>query len=98
MTHLEQTSRTSPARGADTLSNGRRREALAALREAGEPLALADLAHDLVVGGRGAATSAADFDAVERRYVGLYHVDVPKLAAAGVVEFDAARRVVGLAD
>lgn len=81
---------------ADGLSNARRREALAVLREAAAPLALADLAADLAEREAGPAAGAPNYDAIQRRYVMLYHTHVPKLVDAGLVEFDADRRIVSL--
>ena len=81
---------------ADGLSNARRRETLAVLRDAGAPLALADLAADLVEREAGPAAGAPDYDAIQRWCVMLYHTHVPKLADAGLVEFDADRRIVSI--
>ena len=80
----------------DGLANERRRAALAVLGEAAAPLALADLAADLVERERGPATGAPDHAAIRRCYVSLYHRHVPKLVEAGLVEFDADRRTVTL--
>lgn len=91
MSRLEVTSGTEPP-----VSNARRREALRVLRETGEPLALADLAADLV--GPAPQGAAPDYEAIRDCRLVLYHVDVPKLAEAGAVEFDADRFVVGAAE
>lgn len=94
MTQLESESGGSAPGPADGLANERRRAALAVLREAEAPLALADLAADLVARER--ASTAPDHEAVQRCYVSLYHRHVPKLVDAGLVEFDADRRTVAL--
>jgi hypothetical protein len=73
-------------------SNARRREALTVLREAGAPLALADLAADIVAAER--PGGAPDYDAIQQCRIMLYHVHVPRLVEAGAVEFDPARQVV----
>ena len=97
MTQLESWStRSGPGSAADP-ANERRRAVLAVLRAAATPLAMADLAADLVAREEGSAAEAPDYEAVQRCYVSLYHRHVPKLAAAGLVEFDADRRVVSLA-
>ena len=81
----------------DSLSDPRRRAVVAVLEDAAAPLALADLASDLVERERGPAGGDPDYEAIQRRYVMLYHRHVPKLVDAGLVEFDADRRVVALA-
>ena len=96
MTQLDSQFAASDPESAHGLSSARRREVVAVLREAGTPLALADLAADLVEREAGPAAGAPDYDAIQRRYVMLYHTHVPKLVDAGLVEFDADRRVVSL--
>ncbi|QLD89390.1 hypothetical protein HWV07_10255 [Natronomonas salina] len=96
MTQLDSQFAASDPAVADGLSNARRRGTLAVLREAGAPLALADLAADLVDREAGPVAGAPDYDAIQRQYVILYHTHVPKLVEAGLVEFDADRRIVSL--
>lgn len=76
----------------------RRRETLGILREASEPMAIADIAQDLFLDGRASPESDADFEGIERRYIQLYHVDVPKMVQAGLVEYDQERKVVSVAE
>lgn len=74
------------------LSSERRRETLRVLR--GEPgtLALESLASS--VAERVAGTEPADPDTIERTAIGLHHNDLPKLADAGVVDYDPASGLV----
>lgn len=62
------------------------------------PLDQVDLAQDLCLDGGARPSSDAEFEAIERCYVGLYHLDVPKMADAGLVEFDSDRRSVAPAE
>ena len=96
MTQLDSQFAASDPESAEGPSNERRREIVAVLREARTPLALADLAADLVEREEGPAAGAPDYDTIQRRYVMLYHTHVPKLVGAGLVEFDADRRIVSL--
>lgn len=98
MAHLTPTSGRPSAELARVLSTERRREALAILQKVDGPLALADLAQDLCMDDGGEPVTDADFEAVQRCYTRLYHVDVPKLADVGVVTFDTDRMVVGPAE
>lgn len=98
MAHLTPTSGRSNTEMADVLSRKRRREALAILQNVGAPVALADLARDLWTGDADGPVSEADFEAVERCYARLYHVDVPKLVDVGVVTFDPDRMVVSASE
>lgn len=96
MTRLDSQFAAADPESVDGLSNARRRGVLAVLREAAAPLALADLAADLVEREDRPAAGPPDYDAIQRRYVMLYHTHVPRLVDAGLVEFDADRRVVSL--
>lgn len=80
------------------LSHHERREALNILRTAGRPLALADLAVEL-------ARKLEDFDSkveekerAERSKLELYHRHIPRLAEAGLLDYDEDRNVVALTD
>lgn len=80
------------------ISHHQRREALNVLHEANSPLAVADLAGDLV---RQLEECPDDLEAnrqTERLKIELYHCHLPKLAAAGLVTFDPKRNVVSLTD
>ncbi|MFB6129900.1 MAG: hypothetical protein ABEJ28_03655 [Salinigranum sp.] len=75
------------------LAESRRRVLLTRLSEADGPVPLATLA-------RGVARAESDgsgevsTDAVQQVYLTLYHVHVPKLAAAALVRFDEERNAV----
>lgn len=75
------------------LADAHRRQVLAALESAGSATPLPELAR-IVARSEG----AVDADAVERVHLRLYHVHVPKLAAAGYVGYDEQRDVVELTD
>lgn len=74
----------------DVLTHQRRRRVLALLRGTDGPASLSEVAAEL------AADEACD-DPAERVEISLYHRHVPKLAAAGLVAFDADRRTLTLA-
>lgn len=78
------------------LADERRRETFRLLREAGSPLSVMDLAVELA--GEGTPTSDAAGDRVRDLRIQLYHRDLPRLADAGLVEFDSERRVAVIAD
>lgn len=87
----------------DVLSDRRRRFVLSRLATRAVPMAVADLAADLVRHERGTSDdgrSDAEVpgDRLEEYHIALHHVHVPKLAAAGIVEHDRERNTVELAD
>lgn len=82
----------------DASREKRRRETMEILRDASEPMAIADVAQDLFLDGRATPESDADFEGIERCYLQLYHVDVPKMAQTGVVDYDQERKVVSVAE
>lgn len=69
------------------LANFRRRQALTTLVRH-EDLSLPDLADEVAVAERDDLLSNIDPNEVLAVYLSLYHTHVPKLAAAGVVEYD----------
>ncbi|QLD88914.1 hypothetical protein HWV07_07675 [Natronomonas salina] len=73
----------------EVLTHRRRRRVLALLRGADGPASLSEVAAEL------AADSECE-DSAERVEITLYHRHVPKLAAAGLVAFDADRRTLTL--
>lgn len=95
MSRLEAGSAASVPGPADARARERRRAVLAVLEGAAAPLALADLAAELVEREQ-ASPGAADHEAIQRCYVSLYHRHVPKLVDAGLVSFDDDRRTVAL--
>ena len=78
----------------DALSDRRRREVVRYLSENGSEIALADLAAEVAAREHGIPIRETDPDEVERVYVSLYHAHVPKLANAGLVEYEPERDLV----
>lgn len=71
----------------DLLANFRRRQALVTLVRH-DDLSLPDLADEVAVAERDDLLSNIDPDDVLGVYLSLYHTHVPKLTAAGLVEYD----------
>jgi len=80
----------------DCLARARRRCILRCLNDAEKPLALADLAAE--VANRESQRSDVDPETVKDVYLSLYHVHIPKLADADLVQYDKDRRTVGLSE
>lgn len=80
----------------DALADRRRRRALHLLCEVGRPLSLESLAERLVAIDRDGGRDVPDA-AVERTYVALAHVHLPRLADAGLVRLDRDGGTVGTA-
>lgn len=59
-------------------------------------MALSDLADEIAGWEAGTETEEVPRSAVERVHVSLYHAHVPKLADAGIVNYDRDRDVVAL--
>ena len=76
------------------LRNPRARRALAVLSEHEGPMAVADLAEEVAAGARPVFDDPAE--TVEGVSLDLHHGPVPKLADAGVVEYDRSRGVASL--
>lgn len=81
----------------DLLSDQRRRTVLDILRARDDPLALADVARE-VVRDEDTPIDAVPAEDLERVHSRLYHQDVPKLADYGVVEYNVERRTVALTE
>lgn len=96
MSRLESGATASVPGPADGRAKERRRAVLAVLEGAAAPLALADLAAELVEREQGPSPRVPDHEAIQRCYVSLYHRHVPKLVEAGLVAFDDDRRTVAL--
>ena len=77
----------------DALADQRRRFVLRTVERSETPMALADLADELVREEFGASPASVQ-DERERIYVSLYHCHLPKLAEAGLVTFDRAEKQV----
>lgn len=80
------------------LSNSRRRFVVACLEEHATPMALADLADELATREHDAPLDRVPEDDVVAIYMSLYHVHVPKLSDAGLVEYSQERDAVALAE
>lgn len=89
----------------DVLSDRRRRHVLTSLLDAGEEVGLSELAEDIAARDTGPPRSEGSPHASQHRMGGaedrvqeltasLYHVHIPKLVVAGVVEYDPGRDTV----
>lgn len=79
------------------LAARRRRVALSLLRDLGT-LTLADLADELAEREHGTTIDRIPPEKVKTTYMSLYHRHVPKLEAAGLVEYDQERDMVAPTD
>lgn len=79
----------------ECLSRWRRRYVLHRLHNAGQPLALADVAED-VAEMEVETQSELDDEFVKNVYMSLYHAHIPKLADADLVEYHQERDEVKL--
>ncbi len=70
------------------LATERRRSVVRCLDEHGSPLALDVLAELLADAERSATAADPDPTVADEIYTSLYHVHVPKLVDAGIVEYD----------
>ncbi|QLG63374.1 DUF7344 domain-containing protein [Halorarum salinum] len=86
----------SPGEAFDLLASQRRRYVLDCLRERGAPMTLAGLADEVAARERDVSVPDVPAEEGERVHVSLYHSHVPKLANAGVVEYDRERDTVTL--
>jgi hypothetical protein len=82
----------------DILSNPRRRYVLYHLRQEGEPVQLTTLAEHVAAWENETDVASLNDQQRKRVYVSLYQTHVPKLADAGIIEYDKEEGVVGLAD
>jgi len=101
MTDEEPTARTPDSGTLDTihdlLSHQRRRSAIAVLDKHGS-IALADLAEEVTRHEREVPITETSEEEVLRVYLSLWHVHIPKLAEADVVEYDQETDMVGLGE
>lgn len=72
----------------DLLSNGRRRFVLQQLQRRREGVELSDLAEELAAEENGVPPDELSAQQRKRTYVSLYQTHIPKLAEAGVVDYD----------
>ena len=82
----------------DVLSDARRRFVVACLTEYETPLTLPDVADELAVWEHDARITDVPAEDVAAIHADLYHVHVPKMADAGVVEYSQERELVALAE
>lgn len=83
----------------EVLADERRRRAVASLAEARPPVDGGTLARSVAAAEADAPTEAVSDDRAKRVHAKLYHVHLPKLDAAGLVEYDAEDDTVrGVAD
>lgn len=82
----------------DVLSDARRRFVLACLQEYATPMALGDVADELATWEHDAEITDIPAEEVRSIYVSLYHLHVPKMADAGLVEYSQERDAVALAE
>lgn len=80
----------------DVLASARRRTVVRCLRSAESPLAVADLARDVVATERDVGPRDVSEEDVERAYTSLHHVHLPKLADGGYIGYDDDRSAVSL--
>jgi hypothetical protein len=78
----------SPDRAFDLLRDGTRRRVLRTLRETDGAMALGELAAAADARDEGVPAEEISMDRRERTAVSLHHCHLPKLADAGVVEYD----------
>ncbi|WP_049898836.1 DUF7344 domain-containing protein [Halococcus agarilyticus] len=79
--------------GAEPITSSRRRFALQTLGTFAYPVELRTLAAHVVAARENVPLEAVDEETRERTAVRLHHVDIPALAAAGLVEYDPESRM-----
>lgn len=80
------------------LAKARRRHALRCLVRSSGPLTVSELARRLTQEGQASDAVEAPVGNVGREHASLYHVDLPKLVNAGLVDHDPEANRVRLAD
>jgi len=80
----------------DCLSRARRRYCLHRLHNAETPIALADLAEDVANWESDRPKAEIADETIQEVALSLYHQHIPKLAEAGLVQYDQERTVVEL--
>lgn len=76
------------------LGDGRRRKVLECLADDPQEMPLADLAEDIAMDEHEPPRSELPADTIQRIATSLYHVHIPQLVDAGVVEYDMERDMV----
>lgn len=82
----------------DVLSDSRRRFVIACLRKYATPMALGDIADELAIWEHDAEITEIPAAEVTSIYASLYHMHIPKLADAGIVEYSQERDAVTLTE
>lgn len=82
----------------DVLSDARRRFVLACLREYATPMALADVADELATWEHDAPITQISEEEVTSLYLSLYHMHIPKMDDAGIIEYSQERDAVALTE
>lgn len=82
----------------DLLSNRRRRCTLVCLLEQQETIPLADLAEAVAIREQGTPITEFSAEEIQEVETSLYHWHIPKLADAGVVEYEPERTLVKLTE
>lgn len=82
----------------DVLAHQRRRAALGCLVDHSQAIALADLAQDVAVRENEEPITEIPKAEIQEIRLVLYHQHLPKLVAAGAVEYDRERDLVRVAD
>lgn len=82
----------------DLLADARRGHVFACLRERSRPIAVSDLAADVAASEAAEPRPESPQETVEAISTSLYHVHLPTLAAAVVVEYDRDHDVVAAPD
>lgn len=80
------------------VASARQRTALRLLLSADDPVAVADLARDVVASDRDVDRGDVSPGEAERVYLDLHHLHLPKLADEDVVRYDDDRRFVEATD
>lgn len=80
------------------LENRRRREALRYLRRSGGSATLSDVAEQIAAVENDVDVAGLSSDERKRVYIALYQCHLPKMAMAGVIDFDKDRGTVELRD
>lgn len=70
------------------LASERRRTVLRCLQSVDEPVAMADLARDVVASEHDVDVTDVPDEAIEQVYLRLHHVELPKLADEGYLRYD----------
>ena len=78
------------------LSNDCRRYVLRCLHTRADPLPLPDLADEVAAWKHDASVADVSAEEVKRIYLSLYHKHVPRLADAGLVQYDQTQDAVAL--